>query len=241
MALAAPQQEAASRTSCSGEEQQFATLLDWGPFRNVSEMDQLPKDPSFSTFWSAVALGALSKGHPFQAVRGSRLACDVVQIMDYSGRPDTQDQGCHSFRIIRLATTPFKFITVTTTLRGSCCTLASSCLLFHFAVEGGNLLSAGKGSSGCKPLWSHKRRARQVSPRNMRYRVVAGWRAEEGLLWVHPGHNAFSTWLETRLDTNFPAVHDSKNVVSRRFFRQGVGDPDLRPQLRGRHGELCLS
>lgn len=35
----------------------------------LSGIDQLPKDPSFCTFWCAVALGALAKGSPIESVR----------------------------------------------------------------------------------------------------------------------------------------------------------------------------
>lgn len=73
MVLAAPQQEPAFSADCFGEERQAGTLLDWGTFDTLSEMDRLPKDPSCATFWSAVALGALAKGCSFQTVRGSTL------------------------------------------------------------------------------------------------------------------------------------------------------------------------
>lgn len=50
------------------------TIISWGTFDNASGINQLPQDPSFATFWSAVALGALVKGCPFEAVRVSRFA-----------------------------------------------------------------------------------------------------------------------------------------------------------------------
>ncbi|CAN0217117.1 unnamed protein product [Scytosiphon promiscuus] len=63
MAPAAPQHEEASLV----EGGQSGTLLGWGTLGNAFGVQQLPQDPSFSTFWSAVALGAIAKGCPFNA------------------------------------------------------------------------------------------------------------------------------------------------------------------------------
>ncbi|CAN0073273.1 unnamed protein product [Scytosiphon promiscuus] len=77
--LDAPQQEPALSTGCCGEGEQSETLLGWGTFGNASRIPQLPEDPSFATFWSTVALGALAKGCPFDAVESySELARDAL-------------------------------------------------------------------------------------------------------------------------------------------------------------------
>lgn len=39
----------------------------------IAEENQLPMNPSTCIFWSAVALGALVKGYPIEAVRSSSL------------------------------------------------------------------------------------------------------------------------------------------------------------------------
>ncbi|CAN0073206.1 unnamed protein product [Scytosiphon promiscuus] len=79
MMLAGPQQEAALSTDCYGEEAQFGTLVGWGTWNEASGVPHVPKDPSFATFWAAVALGALAKGSPFEAVEFySQLAREAL-------------------------------------------------------------------------------------------------------------------------------------------------------------------
>ncbi|CAM9117200.1 unnamed protein product [Hapterophycus canaliculatus] len=87
MVNAASQQKPAFSTDRFGEDGQFGTLFGGCTFGNASGISRLRKEPSFSTFWSAVALGALAKGSPFEAVRRNRFA-SVVLIVVGQAYPD---------------------------------------------------------------------------------------------------------------------------------------------------------
>ncbi|CAM9542929.1 unnamed protein product, partial [Hapterophycus canaliculatus] len=68
MVAAASQQETVSNTDSVEEEGHFGTLLGWGAFSNATKTKRVPQDPSLATFWAAVAVGALAKGTPIEAV-----------------------------------------------------------------------------------------------------------------------------------------------------------------------------
>ncbi|CAN0429500.1 unnamed protein product, partial [Hapterophycus canaliculatus] len=63
-----PRREPGFDTDYSGEEGQSSALEVRGTSGNISGMKQLPMDPSFCTFWCAVAVGALAKGSPVESV-----------------------------------------------------------------------------------------------------------------------------------------------------------------------------
>eukprot|EP00903_Cladosiphon_okamuranus_P015992 g14770.t1 len=68
---------------------QFDAVTSGGSSTSAMEGNQYPMDPSVCTFWCAVALGALVKGSPIEAVEHySRLAADALE--SYSG-PVTAD------------------------------------------------------------------------------------------------------------------------------------------------------
>lgn len=77
MEPAYPQREEGFGIDCCGDEGQLGALDGGGTFGNVSGAEQLTKDPSFCTFWCAVAMGALAKGSPIESVSGSEGTAEV--------------------------------------------------------------------------------------------------------------------------------------------------------------------
>lgn len=69
MVSAVSQQEAGFGTDCCDEEGQLGALEVGTTSSDVLRANHLLKDPSFCTFWCAVALGALAKGIPVESVR----------------------------------------------------------------------------------------------------------------------------------------------------------------------------
>lgn len=74
MVPAYPRREAGFGTDCGGGEEQSNKSEFGSTFSYNSGTSQLPKDPSFCTFWCAVAMGALAKGSPIESVSSNRLA-----------------------------------------------------------------------------------------------------------------------------------------------------------------------
>ncbi|CAN0188101.1 unnamed protein product [Scytosiphon promiscuus] len=80
-----PRQEPDLGTDDCAEDGRFGALTVGGTFSGIS---RLPKDPAFCTFWCAVALGALAKGSPNEAVASyARLAREAFE----ASRPGSTD------------------------------------------------------------------------------------------------------------------------------------------------------
>ncbi|CAM9723910.1 unnamed protein product [Scytosiphon promiscuus] len=79
MIPAAPQEETALNYDGGDEDELFGTLLGERTSNDVSGTNQAPEDPLLCTFWCAVAMGALAKGSPFEAVmRYGQLAQEAL-------------------------------------------------------------------------------------------------------------------------------------------------------------------
>lgn len=108
---------------------------------NAMEHGQFPADPSFCTFWSAVAIGALVKGSPIESVRGVILA-DVFVISQVTFH-DTRANG---------ADRSFLLLSVSITLR-------ADAVPFQRALTGGEVRPTG---AGCIVLLSRPRKHRSL-------------------------------------------------------------------------------
>lgn len=79
MAPTYPRREEGFGTDFCREEGPLGALEDGATFGCIPGMNQSSTDPSFCTFWCAVALGALAKGSPVESVSGNRLASAALQ------------------------------------------------------------------------------------------------------------------------------------------------------------------
>lgn len=120
-------------SGCFGEEGQFGSLGAGDMSGNVSGMNQLLNDPAFCTFWCAVAVGGLAKGSPIESVSGNRLG--GVAWPTSSGLQESESV----LFLFRMG------LTRSGQPENRCC--LTSLYLLH-AVEGGEILRAGKRSFG---------------------------------------------------------------------------------------------
>ncbi|CAN0400997.1 unnamed protein product [Scytosiphon promiscuus] len=75
-----PRQQGGVTTDYCGEEGHFGPRHVASTFGNFWRTKNLPKDPSFCTFWCAVAVGALAKGSPIESVeKYSELAGKALE------------------------------------------------------------------------------------------------------------------------------------------------------------------
>ncbi|CAM9724096.1 unnamed protein product [Scytosiphon promiscuus] len=87
MVLAAPRPEPGSSVDCFGEGRRTGALFGGGMFLNVSDTNRRTKEPSLCTFWCAIAMGALAKGGPYEAVaRYAQLAREALAASGSSSK-----------------------------------------------------------------------------------------------------------------------------------------------------------